>query len=92
MDKSLTMEQRGAEFGGRAAKLGVTGAAAKTVLVATHTWWLGLAVGVGSNWLATYGGNKRQRYEALRRVVVALERRVAVRAPIIDRPSALARN
>lgn len=92
MDKSLTMEQRGAEFGGRAAKLGVTGAAAKTVLVATHTWWLGLAVGVGSNWLATYGGNKRQRYEALRRVVVELERRVAVRAPIIDRPSALARN
>ena len=85
-------EQRGAEFGGRAAKLGVTGAAAKTVLVATHTWWLGLAVGVGSNWLATYGGNKRQRYEALRRVVVELERRVAVRAPIIDRPSALARN
>ena len=92
MDKSLTMEQRGAEFGGRAAKLGVTGAAAKTVLVATNTWWLGLAVGVGSNWLATYGGNKRQRYEALRRVVDALERRVAVRAPIIDRPSALARN
>lgn len=92
MDKSLTMEQRGAEFGGRAAKLGVTGAAAKTVLVATNTWWLGLAVGVGSNWLATYGGNKRQRYEALRRVVVELERRVAVRASIIDRPSALARN
>lgn len=77
MDKSLTMEQRGAEFGGRAAKLGVTGAAAKTVLVATNTWWLGLAVGVGSNWLATYGGNKRQRYEALRRVVVELERRVS---------------
>lgn len=92
MDKSLTMEQRGAEFGGRAAKLGVTGAAAKGVLVATHTWWLGLAVGVGSNWLATYGGNKRQRYEALRRVVEALERRVGVRASIIDRPSALARN
>lgn len=77
MDKSLTMEQRGAEFGGRAAKLGVTGAAAKTVLVATNTWWLGLAVGVGSNWLATHGGNKRQRYEALRRVVVELERRVS---------------
>lgn len=77
MDKSLTMAQRGAEFGGRAAKLGVTGAAAKTVLVATNTWWLGLAVGVGSNWLATYGGNKRQRYEALRRVVVELERRVS---------------
>lgn len=92
MDKSLTMEQRGAEFGGRAAKLGVTGAAAKTVLVATNTWWLGLAVGVGSNWLATYGGNKRQRYEALRRVVVELERRVGVRASIINRPSALTRN
>lgn len=73
MDKSLTLEQRGAEFGGRAAKVGVTGVAAKTVLLATNTWWLGLAVGVGSNWLATYGGNKRQRYEALQRAVTALE-------------------
>jgi hypothetical protein len=75
MDKSLPMEQRGVEFGDRAAKAGVTGAAAKTVLVATNTWWLGLAVGLGSRWLATYGGNKRRRYEALQRIVESLESR-----------------
>jgi hypothetical protein len=75
MDKSLSLEQKGAEFGDRAAKAGVTGAAAKTVLIATNTWWLGLAVGVGSRWLASYGGNKRQRYEALQRAVEALEKR-----------------
>lgn len=73
MDKSLSLEQKGAEFGDRAAKAGVTGAAAKTVLIATNTWWLGLAVGVGSRWLASYGGNKRQRYEALQRAVESLE-------------------
>ncbi len=75
MDKSLSLEQKGAEFGDRAAKAGVTGAAAKTVLIATNTWWLGLAVGVGSRWLASYGGNKRQRYEALQRAVESLETR-----------------
>lgn len=73
MDKSLSLEQKGAEFGDRAAKAGVTGAAAKAVLIATNTWWLGLAVGVSSRWLATYGGNKRQRYDALQRAVQSLE-------------------
>jgi hypothetical protein len=77
MDKSLSLEQKGAEFGDRAAKAGVTGAAAKTVLIATNTWWLGLAVGVGSRWLVSYGGNKRQRYEALQRAVDSLETRAA---------------
>ena len=75
MDKSLSLEHRGAEFGDRAAKMGVTGAAAKTVLIATNTWWLGLAVGVGSRWLASYGGNKRQRYEALKRAVESIEKK-----------------
>jgi hypothetical protein len=73
MDKSLSVEQKGAEFGDRVAKAGVTAAAAKTVLIATNTWWLGLAIGVGSRWLASYGGNKRQRYEALERAVESLE-------------------
>ncbi len=74
MDKNLSLEQKGAEFGNRAAKAGTTGAAAKTVLIATNTWWLGLAVGVGSRWLTSYGGNKRQRFEALKRAVESLER------------------
>ncbi len=89
MDKSLTLAQRGAEFGERAAKMGVTGAAAKTVLVATNTWWLGLAVGVGSNWLATYGGNKRQRYETLRRTVEVLERRVVITSDVARDPTGM---
>jgi hypothetical protein len=74
IDKSLSLEQKGIEFGDRAAKAGVTGATAKTVLIATNTWWLGFAVGVGSRWLASYGGNKRQRFEALERAVESLEK------------------
>ncbi len=77
MDKSMSLEQKGAEFGDRAAKAGVTGAAATTALIATNTWWLGLTVRVGSRWLTTYGGNKRQRYEALQRAVESLEPRAA---------------
>jgi hypothetical protein len=52
----------------------VTGAAAKTVLIATNTLWLALAVGVGSRWLASYGGDKRQRCEALQRAVESLKK------------------
>ena len=77
MDKSLTLEQKGAQFGDRAAKASLTGAAGNAVLVATNTWWLGLAVGAGSHWLSTYGGNKRQRFEALQRAVVILEAKSA---------------
>ena len=98
MDKSLSLEQKGAAFGGRAAKAGVTGAAAKTVLIATNTWWLGLAVGVGSRWLASYGGNKRQRYEALQRAVESLEKKAGPsgrgsieRAPILQITGKVAR-
>jgi len=74
MDKGLSLEQRGAEFGGRAAKAGVSGVAAKVALAASGTWWIGLSVGVGSRWLAAHGGGKRERYEALKRTVAAVER------------------
>lgn len=77
MDKGQSLEQRGAEFGGRAAKAGVSGVAAKAALVASGTWWIGLTVGVGSRWLATHGGRKRERFEALNRTVKALEQQVA---------------
>ena len=75
IDNSASLEQKAAAFGNRAAKAGVSGAAAKAALFATNTWWLGLAVGVGSRWLSSYGGNKRERYEALRRTVETLESR-----------------
>lgn len=37
---------------------------------------LGLAAAMGSPWLASHGGGKRERLEALRAVVEALEKRV----------------
>ena len=76
MDKSLTLEERGVEFGDRAAKASVTGAAAKAALLTTNTWWLALIVGVGSRMLTSVGGNKRQRYEALEQAVLSLEAKV----------------
>jgi len=45
--------------------------------VASGTWWIGLTVGVGSRWLAAHGGGKRERYEALKRTVAAVERQAA---------------
>jgi hypothetical protein len=77
MDKGLSQEQRGAEFGGRAAKAGLSGVAANAALVASGTWWIGLTVGIGSRWLVAHGGGKRERYEALKRTVAAVERQVA---------------
>lgn len=77
MDKSLSVEERGNEFGDRAAKAGLSGGAAKVALVATNTWWLGLALGVGTRWLTSYGGNKRQRYEALVEAIKSMERRAS---------------
>jgi len=75
MNKSLSLEQKGAEFGDCVAKAGVTGAAAKAMLIATNTWWIGLAVGGGLRSLASDVDDKKQRrYEALQRAVVeALE-------------------
>jgi len=44
----VSLEQKSEEIGDCVAKAGVAGAAAKTVLIATNTWWLLLAVGFGS--------------------------------------------
>jgi len=75
MDGSLTLEQQGAEFGDRAAKASVAGATAAAVLMASNTWWLALAAGVGSRSLISYGGNKRARYQTLVKVAEILETR-----------------
>ncbi len=75
MDGSSTLEQQGAEFGGRAAKASVAGAAAAAVLMASNTWWLALAAGVGSRSLISYGGDKRARYQTLVKVAEILETR-----------------
>jgi hypothetical protein len=82
MGGGQSLEQQGARIGSRAAKVGITGAAGKAVLVATQTWWLGLLVGMGSHWLSAYGGNRREEYEALLRAVEAAEG-LAARKPIM---------
>ena len=66
MNKDSTLREKGAAFGTRSAKAGVSSAVGKVALVATQTWWLGLIAGVGSSWLASRGHGKREQYEALR--------------------------
>lgn len=65
MDKSLSLQQRGADFGSRSARAGMASGAGKLAMVATQTWWLALVAGVGSSWLANKGRGKREHYEAL---------------------------
>ena len=55
----------GGEFGSRVGRTAVSSIGAKTVMVVTQTWWLGLMVGVGSNWLAGRGRDKREVYDQL---------------------------
>lgn len=66
MDQSVSLEARGADFGQRTAKVGLASAAAKGAMAASGFWWLGLAAGVGSGWLAGFGERKRLRYEAVK--------------------------
>ena len=75
MNKDGTLREKGAAFGTRSAKAGVSSAAGKLVMVATQTWWLGLIAGVGSSWLASKGHGKREQYEALKAALGAMTRK-----------------
>jgi hypothetical protein len=66
MNKEGSLREKGAAFGSRSAKAGVSSAVGKLAMVVTQTWWLGLVAGVGSSWLANRGHGKREQYEALR--------------------------
>lgn len=55
----------GTEIGERASRTTIMGLGAKGVMIVTHNWWLGLALGVGSNWLASQGREKRQMFDQL---------------------------
>jgi hypothetical protein len=66
MNKEMNLREKGAAFGNRSAKAGVSSAVGKIAMVVTQTWWLGLVAGVGSSWLASKGHGKREQYEALR--------------------------
>lgn len=74
--KGASTELMGEEFGERAARAGFGTLAGKAALVASGAWWLSLAAGVGSTWLAAHGGNKRDRYEALKRAVAGVDEAV----------------
>jgi len=73
LDKSISLEARGAEFGHRSAKAGVASVAAKGAAAASGFWWLGLAAGLGSGWLSNVGQHKRHRYDALKACVRVVE-------------------
>ena len=75
MNKDGTLREKGAEFGNRSAKAGVSSAVGKIAMVATQTWWLGLVAGVGSSWLASRGHGKREQYEALRGALGSMRKR-----------------
>ena len=72
MNKEGTLREKGAAFGSRSAKAGVSSAVGKVAMVVTQTWWLGLVAGVGSSWLANRGHGKREQYEALRGALGAM--------------------
>jgi hypothetical protein len=74
MNKDTSLREKGAAFGTRSAKAGVSSAVGKVAMVATQTWWLGLIAGVGSSWLAARGHGKREQYETLRSALVAVKR------------------
>lgn len=71
--KGASAELMGEEFGERTARAGLGTLAGKAALVASGAWWVSLAAGVGSTWLAAHGGNKRDRYEALKRAVEGVD-------------------
>jgi hypothetical protein len=75
MNKDGTLREKGAAFGTRSAKAGVSGFVGHAAMVATQTWWLGLVAGVGSSWLAAKGHGKREQYEALQAAVGVIKQR-----------------
>ena len=74
--KGASAELMGQEFGHRTAQAGLSTYVGKAALVASGAWWVALAAGVGTRWLASHGGNKRERLEALKRAVEGVDTEV----------------
>ena len=81
MTREGTLREKGAAFGTRTAKAGVSSVAGKLAMVATQTWWLGLIAGVGSSWLASRGHGKREQYEALKTALGVMKERQLLISP-----------
>lgn len=71
--KGASAELMGQEFGRRTAQAGLSTYVGKAALVVSGAWWVALAAGVGTRWLASHGGNKRERLEALKRALEVVE-------------------
>lgn len=74
MDRRLTWELAGYQFGTRSAKAGVAVGVANAAMIATQTWWIGLLAGVGTRLLAARGEGKRTRYQELKDAVGTLRK------------------
>jgi len=87
VDGSVSWDHRSREFGARSAKAGVSTWVAGSAAIATQTWWLGVVSGLGAQWIASNGNKRRNRYEALKKLVETLEARASRQGsqPWIDR-------
>ena len=81
MDRRLTWELAGYQFGSRGAKVGVGVGVANTAMIATQTWWIGLLAGAGTRLIAAHGEAKRERYQELRDAVGTLQKMLLQTAP-----------
>lgn len=75
MKKYASLREKGAHFGQRSAKAGVSAGVGKAALVATQTWWIALLGGVATSWLAGRGQEKREQYEALNKALEVMQER-----------------
>ena len=84
MNKDGTLREKGAAFGTRSAKAGVSSFVGNAAMVATQTWWLGVLAGVGSSWLAARGHGKREQYEALLGALRVMRHRSLTVLPVMN--------
>jgi len=66
---NLSNYEKGKEFGHRSIKTYIAHICGGAVLVLTHTWWLGLIGAIGTRLILGHLRSKRERYEALKRMV-----------------------
>lgn len=64
---------RSEQFGERAGKAGISGGVGAVLMLATGAWLLAPIGGIGFSVMTTRGDAKRQRYDALKRIVESME-------------------
>ncbi|WP_312136396.1 hypothetical protein [Brevundimonas sp.] len=71
--RDTDMGVRSEQFGERAGKAGISGGVGAVLMLATGAWLLAPIGGIGFSMLTTSGDAKRQRYDALKRIVESME-------------------